>query len=808
MIPHNIDPRRFEILLSNGFTSDELHEFFVSQKNALIMAGEKVQHIPRDLRGAIRHFSASAHSVFGKWLAKQKYVGAMIDEDQWVPRYRSVEELGVRYSKEEHIALAAQTIRVLYGNSPDEDLLEFLRTQIPDAQALEFPKSNSVAFEDWQRFLRNCQSKKAGEPVQPPVLQSASALIAAINHKERSLLPPNETDLLKAYDSEMANAAEEEQGAVVVPKRGISISELAIREFDAELDYSEYQVIATRYSSKDRENLPWFAVVDAFADGRVLFTLKRDDINKAVPTAGEIVIHKDRGISPPPVGEARLYEVETIQNDYRAKVRATELLERLTPIVSIPCDSSDAQSIRRAITEMAATSGLTRAVFLTSDNVCLRPRAALNGVSRPDFEWQVDGWHHLEGYELASGTYVLEPLPAASLAIDCSPLAKVARRLLKLAGEKAQLSLTKSQRDGLTAILSNEDFHISDAMKQRLEQNLSTIDHSNDDYSHVVDLVMSAPRIRKDIEDRVEAAVDKRFSEKAGELQKIDRLKQERASLEKAIAGLEEDREDATKAIRSVIRKTFVSATKKEIEALGEASLLGAVIMGAQAPVTQAKVVVAPATVSSSPNSSVHQSKSLPIVDVLRDSGFSSELDRVLADALELAFGCGVAIVLTGADATHLAEQLAPALSKKAYRKVDITLGLASEFIPEEWVQSSDTDLLVMSRANLSDIALYAPSVLTQVVKRPFVASVTGAFPGFLISGSSATAALPWPTEIAKLALKVDLDNIGGVSEQKPIHEIPSRLQSALLSKIDRIASLGEYSRDTLDIVRRMILAE
>jgi hypothetical protein len=807
MIPYNIDPRRFEILLSNGLTGDELHEFFVSQKNVLIMAGEKVQNTPRDLRGAIRHFSAGAHSVLGKWLGKQNYAGALIDEDQIVPRYRSVEELGVRYPKEEHTALDRQTIRALYQNSPNEELLAFLRTQIPDGQVPQAPKNAMVAFNDWQRFLRNCQSKDIGEPVPQLVLQSASTLLAAIKHKERSLLPPDDVDLLRAYDGEVTNAAVQEQ-LNAVPKRGLTIADLSVRDFDSEQDYSEYQVVATRYSSKDRENLPWFAVVDAFADGRTLFTLRRDDMNKAIPTAGEIVIHKDRGISSPPVGEARLYEVEMIQNDYRAKVRAKELLDRLTPIVSIPCDSSDAQAVRRAITEMANTNGLMRAVFLTSDNVCLRPRAGLNGVSRPDFDWQVDGWHLLEGYELPSGTYALEPLPAASLAIDCSPLARVARRLLKLAGEKSQLALTKSQRDGLAALLSNEDLQVSDAMKQRLAQNLSTIDHSNDDYAHLLDLVMNAPRIGKDIEERVHAAVDKRLAEKAGELQKIDRLKQERSSLEKAIVGLEEDREDAAKAIRAVIRKTFASATKKEIETLGEASLLSALMIGAQAPVTQAKAV-APATVSTLLTSSVHQSDPRQIVDVLRACGFSSEIDGVLADALELAFQCGVAIVLMGADATHLAEQLAPALSKKAFRKVDIGLGLTSESIPEEWVQSSDTDLLVMSRANLSDVALYAPSILTQIVKRTFVASTTGIFPGFLISGSSAAAALPWPTEIAKLALKVDLDSEDEIASGDQVEggrNLPTRAQRALLSKVERKASAGEYSRSALHLVRRLIL--
>lgn len=810
MIPHGIDVHRFEFLLREGISRDELEDFFTSQKTGLIIAGERVQNLPADLRAAVKRFSPAAHGLLRNWLSSRP-LDNPIDPDQIVPTYRATEELGLRLSEDEQSVLAASTLHLLYGERPPESLLAFLRTPIKEVGSVAPELIPQVTTADWREFIGSVDTRKLAPGLKHPVLRPAARLLSALALGERSLIA-EETDVAvtQAFEDETARRASIR--ATETPpaaRRGLQRTALEVRPFDPATDYTALQVIATRYSHRSDDRVPWFATVEGFVKGTDVFLLDRKDLVKAIPTEGEIVIHKDRGFPAPIVGEARLYEVEQIHNDYRAKVRATSALDRLIPVVSLPYPSSDAQSIRQFITEVASKSELADALFVTTDDVCLHTReGSLASVNRADYEWQLEGWSRLDAYELPSGSYVLKPLPPATTAIDCAPLPRVARRLLKAAADRSGLNLPKAQRDTLIAVLGDEKFQASSITRARLRENLSSIDHSSDDYAELIDLLMQVPRVRKDVDERTTAAVNARLAEKTSESQKVENLKQQRRALESVIEQLERDKEEKSRAVKLAIRKAFTAAPKRELDVLGEASLISALLQSRPAVAEPHAADPAVPPVSRELVGQVSPCSGKKLAAVLLGFGFSTDASESIAEAVQIASQSGIAVVLEGTGCSELGEMLAASISKGYYRSAELGVGLIDQVLPPGWLASSECDVLLLKQANLSDLSAYGPKLIASVVQRALPERSGGSQPALVLTAASGPAALPWPAEMVALALKINIDDVEQMTrtpEDPPLTTHP--LQRGLLTRIEAKATREDCSRAALQLLKRMIIS-
>lgn len=811
MIPHDIDAGRFEYLLLNGTTANELRDFFKAQQRALLMAGEKVQNLPSSdaLRiAAIKRFSPEAHEVLRSWFSKQAAADS-IAASQVVPRLRAVEELGVSLNKDEHGSLMSCALRQLYVDPPPSDLVGFLRTPISSERKNDSGPTTTGAdapsVDDWVRFAR-AASGEDGDQLTHPTLLKATRLLQATQQRDGKTLA-DDPSLVAAFSMLSPNVIASEPRESVIPPSlpGLRARPPEIRQYDDSFDYTTLAVVATRFSH--REGTPWFAVVEAFLDERGLFTLPREDIALAMPKNGEVVIHKDRGLPIPPVGEACLYQVERIQTEYAARVRATDVLENLIPVIHVPYPTSEAHLIRDYIAKRAGSAGLRSALFVSADNVCMRTRdIPLSRVTSPEHDWLLDTWPQLDGFELSSATYVLGPLPPAEGTLDCAPLAKVAKRLLKAAADRAAIPLTKAHREELTRILGEEALNVSSLTRKRLIANLALIDHSGDDYKNLIDVLLQDSAIRKSVDDGVNTAIAQRSADKAAEAQKVDNLKRESKRLAEAIRELEKEREEKVRGIKAAVHKAFGVAAKRELEALGDLSLLTAlypvsspsdrgVVQGVEDRRPIAESITAP---SNEPLSTLVQSFGLP-----------EEKASDIAEALALAARCGAPIVVQGAAAAILGERLGKALAKRGCRNVEIQVGLVEPVLPREWLIDANCDVLVLQNANTSDVSLYSPDLIRTISQRAVSASTADSISAVVMAAASGPASLSWPEEVVMLAAKIDLARVGQTDEL-PEGEQSARaihpLQRVLLTKAERTANQEDCSERAFRTLKKLIL--
>jgi hypothetical protein len=807
MTPHDIDAKRFEYLIRRGISEPELRDFFMAHKSSLIMAGERVQNLPSDLHAAVRRFSAGAQAIFRTWLSRRG-VDPTFSGQEVIAHYRAVEEVGVQFSKDEQATVDRSALLLLYRDPPPEDLVAFLRTPIVNV-AGGTPRIRPPLTEDWLAFIARCRAAASDAKLDHPVLLAGARLLAALDRRDRALLGDADEAVNEAFEHEIDRlVAQEGSGKpTILDLSGVQVHQVPVRSYDEDTEYAHLMVIATRTSAREAEHVPWFARVEAFVDESGIFTLRREDIRRAIPTEGEVVIHKDRGLAAPPVGEARLYQVERIHNDYRAKVRVVALLPHLIPIIHVPFPSSEGQRIRKFITEHAASAPVEHPLFVTADNVCLSTQGiALNRVTRPEHDWRLDCWSHLDGYELSNGTYILGPLPPPETVLDCAPLPTVARRLIKAAAERSELTLTKGQRDTLIEILGDDSFHASPLTRRRLVDNLASIDRGHDDYKELVDALLEVPQIKRDVEDKVQEQVAQRLAERAAEAQKVENLKQESRALEATIKKLERDRTEKARAVRATIRRAFAAAAQREVDALGELSFLGALLPSARATKAD-QPIVRPAEEPIGLSGSVAPASGEQLNDILSAFGVPEVVAEGMADVLWLAAWSGVAIVIEGAGAGELGTRLAAALSKTAVRSVDVAVGAIKRALPEEWFVSADCDVMLLRHANLSDLGVYGPSLLASVSKRALSGGGCSVLPRLVLTGAPGAAAIPWPAEIRILALKLDLaemDQIlgaSGIAVVQPGHP----LQRALMRRVEHIAANNDCSKDTVQLLGRLM---
>src|SRR5262249_9164769 len=149
-------------------------------------------------------------------------------------------------------------------------------------------------------------------------------------------------------------------------------------------------------------------------------------------------------------------------------------------VVRLPYSAKDAHQLHRAIEEYARTAHGRPALFVTTDNLCLKPSVdSLALVSARDYDWVLDTWEYLDGLELSSGSYVLAPLPIPTGKLSCAPLAAAAVRLLRDRQRRTHINLTKHQASQLKDLLRDESLGIDDLSRERLAENIQLLASAN-----------------------------------------------------------------------------------------------------------------------------------------------------------------------------------------------------------------------------------------------------------------------------------------------------------------------------------------
>jgi len=808
MIPHEINRERFDYLLGAGLKSAELKAFFKDKKHPLIMCGVKVQNPPADAAAAkslLHQFSTEAHRVFGAWLQELEDADCNVGPDQWIPRYRAAEELGVQFPSDDMAAMARAGLKELYKDSPREDWIQFLSTpQVGDAEAVDLGEESELPGEDeWLAFGQWLCGRGSLNGAVSPVLRDAAAIVSAwdrrtppleVNSEEGRRALPLIEKLIEETERPVASAA---------VRRGLRVGAPVTRPREEQVDYLALPVIATRVHSP--RSGPYMAKVEAFVDENGPFRLEESELREVIKTQGRVAIFPDRGFAEPPPGEAVMYKVESHITSLPVQVRAREVLETgLIPVVRLPHGTKEAHQIRRVIEQYARTAHVRPAVFVTTDDVCLKPAVnTLARVSARDYDWVLDTWDQLDGLELSSGTYVLAPLPPPTGKLSCAPLAAAAIRLLGDGQRRLQAGVTKAQANSLQELLRDESLGIDDLSRERLAENIRFIAAAGEDYDELVGLLMSSSVVRADVDHRVETRVADLIAEKQKETRAIEGLRHEREVLEAKLRDLRSEAEKKAKDVRAAVAKAFKKASDKEIEALGEASVLLA-LLGRDLP---SVVRIEPVSEGTPPEAavvgSVAASQSISIEKIaassdeirtaLRRFGLSMDICERVDRLLRAAVALGLPIITRGSGARALAEKIVAVLSTGESLVCEVPLGLiANEHLETRLAEGGDSGVLLLD-ANLSDLSVYAPGIIDAVVEGALGGKGVFSARPLVFSLSSGPAGLPLPAELDELAVDLDLNILNGAfAADDRVQLQPQRvLAKRALKRFDSDATLS-----------------
>jgi hypothetical protein len=811
VIPHDINPQRFQSLLRYGIDGESLFQFFKESKAALLSVGAKVGNLPPSpeaARKVITGFNAKAHRVFGKWIAAKAARGKTISHpaDELVDRLRAIELGEQEMAEEEQKALHVSGLQQYYSEQPAPRWIEFLRTPI-GGHANE---ADAPGPADWAALLRWWLG--AAPKPRDGLVGAVASLRAAIDESDPQLLEdlPAFKGATTELRSQITQAYQLQQLSTAV--LGVVAEGPPLQDFDPDLDYSQMAVIATNRSSKVTE--PFFVSAEAFiTDSGEVFSLSPTDMRRALPKDGRIVLHKDRGFpSAPAIGESLVYEVQDYETDLPVKVKAIgSIPERLFRVIHIPVTSKEAHKIRDAIVVYARSPGARLAVFVTLDKVCLRPRGDnIQNVLSPAFDWHLERWDSLKAVELANGAYVVGPLPSAALGLDCSPLSSAARRLLKLFSQRGDSKTSKGQRDLLQELLSSDDLNFEDSTKERLRNNIDSIGRGTDDFDALIsDLLRSKP-VQADIERRVIEKVDALAAERAKELQSIESLQREKANLAKGIERLREDAEKKTKAVRGAIQKAFANTRAKELESLGELAVFEALLSrrsesASAATAASHQAGTAPEIAWSNPLTP----SNMPLDRLFREFGLNSQIAERVEQIVGLGTRLGLPIAITGVGANHLGTQLAAALCTKSCVVGDVVIGLLGSSGVVAKMAETTADAILLRNANLSDLSVYASDLLSLICQSALEKVPTSQRMTVLLTAVTGPASLAMPDEVRQFALNLNLLTIEDALANPPTTGIVENvLWRRLTAKVEKLEEREpEVGRTFVDLRALMSVA-
>ncbi|WP_129777093.1 hypothetical protein [Peristeroidobacter soli] len=770
---HGIDRHRFRFLLRCALKPDLVKSFLKDNRVALVAAGAPLDNVPSDpqvMLRVIEGFTQKANQIFGKWLYQKIKPNGAQPIPQLILRWRAVEELGVVYDDVERTSLSQQTLYDLFGASPDESLLAFLRTPVRDQPQHQL----AIRSEEWLTLATSLLAKDRVAVESSGWTDAVVELVGAVARLDGSSLSvqrpyaPVLAEIQAAIELARPTVVTTTPELPAASPRGIQSSGPELRTFDSKIDYTKFSVIATNRIPRTVD--AYLLVVEGFVDENgIAFRLAEDDLKRAIPTIGRIILHPDQYDVAPVYGEPNAYEVERFPTEREARVKVSRrLVGALVSVVLMPHSTADAHRIRDYIADYAKRHLGSMAVFVSSDKSCLMPRVStLQKVLAPDFDWQLDLWDTMDAVELQNGPHVARlGLKSASKSLNCAPLAAAARKLLRIYTERSQAKLSKTSRELLVELFDVDDLRFDEATKVRLKANLDAIARGSEDFNELVSALLQTQVIKDEIERRIAAEVDVRVAERDRTKRELEQLRIQRSQVERRILELNREAEEKAAEVRSAVKRAFEQARDNGIATLADLSLFDFFLNRNGSAERSSSNVAMPAVVEApKPFVETLPSSGKNVGDVFRRFGVEPMFSDRLGAVIHLAHAGGSPIVLTGAGASTLSTALGTALSKSSCVSITVELGQIAEQHFEHQVAEANADVLVMRQANVSDLSLYARSLLDAIVQRMMTQSDSPPF-GIILVDAGGPAALPWPPEILESAIGIELSHVG--SKLKP----------------------------------------
>lgn len=818
-----VNEERLAALISAGLSAAELRKFFKECRPKLLIAHEKVQNAPKSHAAAVTQvvrFSDAAHRIFGAWLLSKGWNSPEGLPSQLAPSFRSIEKEGVKFSEDGREQLYKFGLLELYKPDSLPDWITFLKTSIPRNRenqdtTVAVPDSALPTDEDWTNFTKSLLEPQASEHIADRVLSAASAISKSVQTRDKSLLETVPLSAAsKAMISELIPLAPQvppqmEQHRGVIAKAPIE------REFDPHFDYLLLDVVAS--SSGFPGSGPFFADVLAYIDDGEVFHLSNADTCRAVPDEGRIILYPDRGFHSPPTSQPASYRVTRIPTTKSIKVRAERATRLLTPFEYLPHASNELDEIRDHLIHRARKHSGDTPIFVTTDTRCVRPSVEhLSGLLSPSFDWVLDYWVSMRGYELGNGAYALAPLPPPDGQIDCAPVDVVARRLLKTLSERKSISLTKHQIREVADALREQPIAIDVSRHDRVVGCIENLSDGLGEYADLVSDLMKSPQVSRDIEARVALAVQAAEDRLTKEKKALEALKVERVAAEKKIVALKNESERKTKELKAAIHKAFEDARDKELETLGQ-SAVWQTILGTtrrdqhQDQAVRASQAVGAPAVEETPQlpsqiSRVVTLEKLTPSDVFRIAGILDSQCDHLGRAVSLASRYGIPIALTGPGCGHFGALLIRSISEDPPTEISIPVGLLSGSEVAAELERITSGGVLLREANASDMSIYGAALLDRLLLQSIGRGEGTTCLPVVLTDSCGPTSLPWPDVVWQTGLKIDLGEVESLLSRQEVADPQSPLQRKVLSRLERVANATDVDASDLDVLRRLLV--
>lgn len=780
MTLRNIDSNKFRYLIAQGFDVSELSSFFRDNRAALILAGAKVQNLPRRHTDRVRivanDFSEKAYTVFGRWANSTLMADEPIPTDQLLDEFRLMEQGKLGEDKERTQLICRGAIRELLNDSPSAELLALLQEKTsrgngksrhseeeeslpsPSSAALISPlvrllfndelQPNSQLSSDENEFLDALRKIKSAKPSEVDGLPSSNlgsnpALASALQ-LARSL----KREITENDDDSTSSSKEREND---------------ISYARDEIDLERISVFAKCISSSVDHDTVFLEPVGAFSDGKYV-EFRQNDLPHIFPTTGDLIgFQNTHGLKLPHSGEFGLWRVEEFSTERPIRCRLRSTAGPVFEVHRIPFASAQYDDVRAAIKTMRATS-VNRPIFALSDGLVVRLKRESTEVSDESFDEPLDAWRALSTVKVGPRTFFVGPLPTPDCAYDCADVGRVLKNIIKAQQQvEAIPRLTKMQTTELIASLKSSLLDFDLPRMNQIVAHLDDVLKVEATAKAAFEYLSRHPAIAEQVEEAKRLAEQTILEQKASLVAELESLRRQRSEIEQALKVRREEQKKLPPQVSKAVRAAFQDARDRGIDSLADASVLGMVLESLREP--QRPMTHSGGAFDHKATSAMRlPAKPLDMEHFLGLCGVNKQRARAFVLAFNVASHAGMGVLLRGSFSGLVATKYAMTISRSFALLVDVPVGLNSnDTVAPALATDADVDTLVLRNYNHSAIEVYGSSLLVRMSESIVDPSCDRI--NVIATFSDSIAGLPRPSLLEKMSLFIDLERTDYVDE-------------------------------------------
>lgn len=785
-----IERRRFAQLLEWGADDTELRRFFIDSRNQLIWKGARVQNLPHGKAARIRvlthELPSSTDSVVQRWFSENLTMVSPEPITEAISTLCVYEDVGESVPEDEARRLARSCLVHLFATEPPPELLDYLRPSKSEAPSSHIdprsaaPTSPSAQTDTeltWEAHARVLVALVEGKdpdeylPSLSPSMASFVAGIHAVRAKNREEVQaaletlseePTTRKLLADYAERTASSTASSHSG----PRGLQIANFLETEDSTAINFDRDEVMAI--CTKDSPETAVFVRPLAIrsASGTWL-SLARSDLRERIFfRSGDVIVRSGRDRSRQPKrGEIGLWRVAQNENSnpsYQTNFHVASDKTTVYDVRNVPFTSSDYDAVREYIKHEVKQGGpaLGRStLFLLRDELIVGCPPGKDLSRDEGFEAGLPCWTALSAIRFEGRLLVPGPLPDGET-YECEALASSLRKLL--ANDRSGAAkLTKAQLKSIQETIASGEAKLDAIRAERLRTEIEVIDQHEGATEVLLEAIMAHPKIAARVDHLVQEEVSAILAEKEELRKSIEELKREKGALVEERKRQEREQRTIAPAVAKAIRSAFDKARLDSIETLGQVAVFKALIDEAIEypghPLNKATLASRPLEIKHSEVAirSVPDNTLSSVADVLQSLGVTPRCAKAYAAVGQLAQACGLILVVDGI-AARLAAEGWLATTQGIRQVMECRIGMTDDSSVCALLAESPAGVAMLD-ANLSPLDVYAKSIIDAVQQR--VIGTNNAFNAVVVmSLSRSVAALPLPSTVESISLRVELD--------------------------------------------------